>query len=423
MTESTDHPLRQRLSDVLHERSLPVTRSPVALRSWLYLVSDEDRAAEAQWIANLDSDGEAALHGRLALTGPDGGRIWESHGEFSTYLTFSHILARKSRRPGAPPDNLGFGQFSEDWLSGAAGQRFRSVEIVVLAHKPDERQLSSLMDMAQAVCCDVFGGAARIWSDFRLHEGGAGRIYVQDKGLKNDEVSRLIQSLLEIGHYRKLALLGFPVARDLFGWLKTAETRLEGITAEMTQAEVSQDHVLDQLLGLSAEVEAQVNAVRFRQGATDAYYRLTLDRLASLREERVEGFSTMAEFIQRRLQPAMRTSEAAAGRLNDLSARIGRVSDLLRAKISISLDRQNQDLLKSMNLRSKMQLRMQALVEGLSVFALSYYIFSLLKYPLDPLIKGHGHLTSPIYAALIALIMALVWVFIHHRKRALHVED
>ncbi|MEI9904558.1 MAG: DUF3422 family protein [Asticcacaulis sp.] len=154
------------------------------------------------------------------------------------------------------------------------------------------------------------------------------------------------------------------------------------------------------------------------RGATEAYGRLTEDRLLSLRESRVEGFSTMQAFIERRLQPAMRTCEAASRRLDDLSQRIGRVSDLLRARISISLEVQNQDLLKSMDLRSKLQVKLQGLVEGLSVFAVSYYAFSLVK------IYHRCRCFSPawrdlLYGPIVLAILAGAWLFIHHRKKAI----
>ncbi|GGZ44447.1 DUF3422 domain-containing protein [Asticcacaulis endophyticus] len=422
---SDDHPLRQPLSDLMHEREIPVTRAPVTLRSWVYLVPPSARAAETAWVNALDADGSgAAERWRLVTTDEAGGAMWERHGEFSTWLKFSHNTPKAYGRSSLGFDAIAAADFA--WLEGAAGEVFRSVEIAVLPHAPKPEHLNQFIGLQQAVCCDVFGGAARIWSDFRLHpkpgEPGAGRIYVQDKGLKNDELSRLLQTLLEIGNYRKLALLGFPVARALFAWLPDAEARLARVTADMAGDQPSRADILDQLLALSAEVETRVNEVRFRQGATEAYYRLTMDRLSALREQRVEGFSTMQEFIERRLTPAMRTCEAAFKRLDDLSTRIARASDLLRAKISIGLDLQNQDLLKSMNLRSALQIKMQGLVEGLSVFAVSYYIFHLVKYLLEPVV-GHGPQAAWLNAGIILVILTLAWGFIYHKKKAISHDD
>ena len=418
MKPPLDHDLRQPLSDLMHERTLPIYKTPVAVRSWVYLVSDDQRASETNWINSLEAGDPDRW--RLAQTDGSTGRIWERHGEFSTWLKYDTDISLSA----ATKADLGFCKIRTadfDWLTGAPGEVFRSVEISVLPYEPKPAQLQKVIDLTQAVCCDVFDGAARIWSDFRMHAKedklGAGRIYVQDKGLENDEASRLLQTLIEIGHYRKLALLGFPVARTLMGWLKDAEARLADLTSDMASQSASQEQLLERLMALSAEVEGRVNAVRFRQGATEAYARLTEDRLVSLRETRVAGFSTMQEFIERRLQPAMRTCEAASRRLDDISARIGRVSDLLRARISISMEVQNQSLLKSMNVRAKLQMKLSELVEGLSIFAVGYYIFSLVKYIIDPLLDPH--LAHLLYGPIIAVILALAWVFIHQRKKSI----
>ena len=84
----------------------------------------------------------------------------------------------------------------------------------------------------------------------------------------------------------------------------------------------------------------------------------------------------------------------------------------------VELEMQNQDLLRSMDVRAKLQMKLSHLVEGLSVFAVSYYVFSLLKYVIDPW-TGHSEWAHKLYGGLIALILALAWLFIHHRKKSL----
>src|SRR3546814_13120007 len=76
----------------------------------------------------------------------------------------------------------------------------------------------------------------------------------------------------------------------------------------------------------------------------------------------------------------MRTCEAVAERLETLSRRVARASQLLRARVDIQLEAQNRDLLESMNRRVRLQLRLQQTVEGLSVAAITYYLASLVGY-------------------------------------------
>ena len=76
----------------------------------------------------------------------------------------------------------------------------------------------------------------------------------------------------------------------------------------------------------------------------------------------------------------MRTCRTVEERQANLSDKLARATSLLRSWIDVQLERQNSDLLASMNNRAKLQLRLQQTVEGLSVAAISYYVIGLLAY-------------------------------------------
>ena len=84
------------------------------------------------------------------------------------------------------------------------------------------------------------------------------------------------------------------------------------------------------------------------------------------------------------MQPAMRTCATTEARQTDLSEKLARAANLLRTRVDVEMERQNRDLLKSMNARTRLQLRLQTTVEGLSVAAVSYYVVGLFGY----LMKG-----------------------------------
>lgn len=406
------------MSELMHLRALPLDQAPVRVRQWVFLVEPADRPAETAFVA-LFAPGQDPSHGRAVMAGDRGGWLWERHQEFSTWTWFAY---------GPLGDDLGFqSDAGEDffWLEGAPGQVFRGVEISVgapAAAPPSEAALSRHIDLRRCVSCEVFDGAARIWTDFRLREGGAGRIHVHNASLANDEVSRLVQTLLEIGNYRKLALLGFAPARETLAWLDGAEARLASITGNLAAGEDSQG-VLDDLLALSAEVEARAATSRFRRGATESYHQLALDRLEALRERRLPGHSTMSEFIARRLLPAMRTREAADRRLDDLSQRVARCGDLLRAKLGLAQDRQNQETLRGMDASLQLQTKLQGLVEGLSIFAVGYYVLGLLGYLLKPWLHGWPGGVERVMSVLVPLVLAAVAAALHRRKKRLIADE
>ena len=95
---------------------------------------------------------------------------------------------------------------------------------------------------------------------------------------------------------------------------------------------------------------------------------------------RIQPASKDIGFIVRRLLPAMNTCVTMARRQEDLSSRVARNSQLLRTRVEVELERQNQELLAQMNRRAKLQLHLQETVEGLSVVAISYYALGLIGY-------------------------------------------
>ena len=149
MSEPVDHPLRATLSGLMHQRTIPVFASPAVVRSWVSLVGDEERAAEAEWVATLEASEPASEDGRLAHTGAGGGMIWERHGEFSTWLKYDSAPdPRFAARKGLGFCTLRTADFG--WLCGAPGRIFRSVEIVVARAEPKPAQFDGVIDLARA---------------------------------------------------------------------------------------------------------------------------------------------------------------------------------------------------------------------------------------------------------------------------------
>jgi uncharacterized membrane-anchored protein len=74
----------------------------------------------------------------------------------------------------------------------------------------------------------------------------------------------------------------------------------------------------------------------------------------------------------------MQTCEAVARRLDSLSRRLARASDLLRTQVDVGLEEQNRDILFSMDRRARLQSRLQRILEVISIEALTYYLTMLL---------------------------------------------
>jgi len=233
-----------------------------------------------------------------------------------------------------------------------------------------------------------------------------------------------VQRLLEIETYRIMALLGLPVARSTAAMLGSAERELAEITSLMAQDSTHDEPaLLVRLTRLAATVESEVAENSFRFGASRAYYDLTRRRIAELREERLAGIQTIEEFMGRRLAPAMATCTSVEKRLLDLSERIARASDLLRTRVDIEREQQNQALLASMNHRARMQLRLQQTVEGLSIAAITYYVVGLVGYAAKALKEAGVPLSVELVTgASIPFVVLAIWLAVRRVRKHLGVE-
>jgi uncharacterized membrane-anchored protein len=178
-------------------------------------------------------------------------------------------------------------------------------------------------------------------------------------------------------------------------------------------------HLLDELTALAAEVEAGAAASVFRFGASRAYDEIVQQRLATIGERKVDGLPTWSSFLARRMAPAMRTCVTVESRQANLSLKLSRAANLLRTRVDVELEQQNQELLKSMNARTRMQLRLQTTVEGLSVAAVTYYVVSLLGYLAKAAHESGMIAAEPSYvtAAFVPLAALLIWWMVRRIRR------
>lgn len=420
-----EHPQRLALAGEVHARPYEVLEPPVRA-SHLAVMGVDGKGCD-------DRDHLDDLCDRFGVTPPPAGAIhfahsfgsfrlrWERHTEFCTW-TFYRFDAWNG---GDPFAETALDLVPEDWLRMLPGQVLVAMHAVV--REGDEApDLTRVFGDHLVVGSRIGAGAGAAWCDFRLHDDGFGRLLINAGTLTRGQIGRSLQRLLEMETYRMLALLAFPVAREMGPKLSRRETLVAEITAAMARnghagpdTSDSDRTLLAQLIGVAAEVERDLAQHGYRFGAARAYTALVQRAIDELREDRIPGSQTYTEFMDRRFGPAMRTVEAMAERAEALGRRVSRAADLLRTRVDIAMEENNRDLLASMNRRADMQLRLQETVEGLSVVAISYYLWSLVAYLLKGA-KGAGAPINPDVASLIAIpaVVALVWLGVKRLKAA-----
>lgn len=240
-------------------------------------------------------------------------------------------------------------------------------------------RLGELFDPAQLAAADVEDGSALIATDFSARSHGFVQVLVANRDLSDTRTGALVQRVLEIETYRTLALLGLPEAQAVGPSIHRIETNLPMLIQEMQRSdgfEVNR-RLLERLTGLAAELEAGAAGSLFRFGATRAYHELVRLRLEAMGERSIPSIPSWSSFLSRRMAPAIRTCVSTEERQANLSRKLARAAQLLRTRVEIEVEDQNSGLLRTMNDRARLQLRLQRTVEGLSVAAITYYLVSL----------------------------------------------
>lgn len=384
------HPMRERLYGELHSRPFQIIPSPARVTHLAVMCSPEESVQQFEHLREL--------YEHFGVTPPehdelcyhvDFGKLRvrrEKHMEFATYTFINTDI----EQGGNPFEVTGLTPVPLEWLKNIPGTVISAFHVGIedarQTHELNLPLVKRFFEGMRLVGSSPQDGDARVWTTFQVHSDGFGRILVYNKQMSDSQLGRLTQRLMEIETYRLMALLSLPVAREINPTLAKMDQKLADITDHLAHsANVDETELLGELTDMASWVEDCRARATFRFSATYAYHDLVIKRLEELREDEVSGHLTVTEFMTRRLTPAVRTCEAISKRLEDLSRRIDRVADMMRTRVELSIQSQNQELLASMDKRSKVQLMMQHTVEGLSVAAISYYTIGLIKYLLEAL--------------------------------------
>jgi len=418
-----DHPLRDSLAAELHARPHGEITAPAEISHLAVRTGETAGETGFEHLTVLCSHFQVAppAHDSTQFSADMGAfrMKWERHTEFSAY-TF--ITEGAFTTPFKTP---AIAAVPEDWLAALPGEVISALHIAVdegpTKDMPTET-ISQAFDQNPVVGGLLVDGRAAWWTDFRIHADRFSRFLVHTDTLRAEAVGRLAQRVIELETYRLMAMLALPIGRDARPRVSSSESELSDILSQLAdnQGESDDRDLLADLTRLAAETENITGLVAYRFNASRAYQEIVRQRVEALREQRISGLQPAGSFLLTRFEPAMETCDNLARRLDNLSARIARAGNLLRTRVDVALEEQNRDLLRSMNRRAELQLRLQQTVEGLSVAAISYYVVSLVIY-LAKGAKSFGLSIDPYLIGLIALpfIAGGVWAGVRHARTVL----
>lgn len=403
----------------LHARPFEPLDVPRRIYHFAFLTNDEQaRADRAALSALSEAQGQnppgpnTKVH-RLNL--PDYRLKWEQHSEFTTYTWYRPLTGSL------------FDTAEAQGLAASIGLRqpgplIVAVRMSVLVPGPDPIAYDQIFQPASLCVVNAEHGAARIATDLQVDTQGFTRYVIEDHGLTAQQAGTMTQRVLEIETYRTLALLGLTATRRAGPVVRRIEQSLADTTRAVATAKGMADNrrLLEQLSGMAAELEATSAETSYRFGASRAYWDIVNQRLKAIHEAEHQGYRTLTAFFARRLLPAIATGNTIDARQDLLSDKLTRTANLLRTRIQFELEEQNRDLLKSMNHRARMQLRLQQTVEGLSIAAVSYYVVGLAGYLFKGLADAGATLgisAGTLTAAVVPLVVAGVWYLLRQARR------
>ncbi len=436
------HPLRHEVMAETNARPALPAAPPCLCEHLVFLSGELDaqkdwenvRSVAQQLGKTLGNDAEQ----QLVLEDDDVIFKWERHTEFCSYTVLHKNPPEDLERifrTDIPSDGENITAQKQDMqattrLTDALSIRAKGEPVVALRLYIDTPQAPRWSDSGERellsgnriIAVTANGGKTKIMTDFNFHSDGFSHFLVSDNSDNPNRLGRLAQRLIDIETYRTLALITWPLAKSAGRDIGQIDSELRKLIQEIGGAgPQDQARLLSELTALAARAETVGAETNFRFSAAKAYYSIVTSRLGELREERIEGNQRLSSFIERRLGPAIRSFQAILDRQNSTSERIARASSLLRTKVDVELERQNQDLLASMDRRSQLQLRLQQTVEGLSVAAISYYCIGILSW----LLKGIPKTFLPVDPAVITtvaapLIILSIWLMVRRIRKSAH---
>jgi uncharacterized membrane-anchored protein len=413
-TQWIEHESRAAILAELHARPFVPLEVPRRIYHFAFETNREqaaaDRAAVARLVRENGEEPPAADAKFHYLILGDWRLRWEQHTEFTTYTWGTGVDAEA---PFRHPDPVA----AREIAFPQPGPLIVATHLCVVDAETPLEDLAALFK-SQSLCVIGIGKEnAHAIADFAVDPHGFTRMAIRLRHASPMEAGRLAQRMLEVETYRTMALLGLPLARRVTPEISAMEEELSGITHAISEGQDSQSNqaLLKRLSDILAACEALSTRTAFRFGASRAYHALVKNRLELLQERKEGEFPTISNFFSARLDPAIETCNAVEARQTRFSTDVARTVNLMRTGVTLDMERQNGALLDDMVRRTRLQMRLNRMVQGISAAGLAYYLVGLFAYVANGL-KEAGILPESISANMaeavsVPLAIAISWAF------------
>lgn len=368
---------------------------PAHVHHTAYLMKDppsESREAHAAFERTLVSLGippERAVRtyrsGYGVLHHDTGDRLivrWQLHTEY-----YSYQLWYLPADPGRP---LSFGPL--EWpgrpvACSSFGEAVTAVDLVVT-----DRAAEVAPDFGLAGDRTWFGGRVLdlpvlLFTDFEADAHGRRRYLLH--GHERDTLARILpfvgECVNKIETYYHLILSPLPdfsAAMDqVFRLEKRQLADRDAITRGLASADTAQLQTwLSQLTEALAQVSHLGEAIRYNLASAVPYDSIIRTTIEDLREQPLEQLESLGAHVTRRIRGIADGYQRLIHRIEALEKSFEGMVSIIRTRIDLAMEQQNLTILSSVDRTTKLQVRLQRMVESLSIVVQAYYLTGLANY-------------------------------------------
>ncbi len=339
--------------------------------------------------ADNRSMGETRAHGWGDLPGAKGVSlqlVWELHTEY--YFVRAVITKKK----GGLPDEKHLEQVVAPIHAFGLPPLLTCLDMLVSDRPMKAAEVCDYMVCRNRFGAAVLDGELSVYTNYEPMEGRERYVIAGSKQALVDHGSFAVANIGRIENYYHLLMLPRQEVRDAITEVHKRERALAARTEKITEAIESATHerMEEWLKALTVDMAQIIRlSSRFNHAlsATFPYTELVREGFAGWKEKPVNGFDSLSGLILDRTRTVGEEYRAFLSRLDRMENEISDLVAILRTRVEMTMEAQNTELLKNLDTRSAIQLRLQEMAEGLSVIVISYYTTSLAGYVFKALEK------------------------------------
>jgi uncharacterized membrane-anchored protein len=341
---------------------------------------------------------------------------WELHTEYYSYQLWY--------LPADPSRPLSFGPL--EWpgrpvACSAFGDAVTSVDLVATDRAVEVDPEFGLAGDRTWFGGRVLGEGMLLFTDFAADPHGRRRYLLH--GHQRTALARAVpfaaECVTKIETYYHLIMRPLPdfaaAIDQVFRLEKRQLAERDTITRGLAAAEASQlQGWLAQLTEALAEVSRLAEAMRYHLASAVPYDSILRTTVDDLREQPLERLESLGIYVIRRIRGIADGYQRLIERIEALEKSFEGMVAIIRTRVDLAMEAKNLAILSSVDRTTKLQVRLQRMVESLSVVVQAYYLTGLGNYAFKAL-EHHGWLpdsttaTALFIPAAFAIAFFLTW--------------